>query len=66
LILDCCCDEESLAELPEIEPSEQEMMTKVISAHHTLMGLSEQNQATFKSLVDALELEQQAQGEDKI
>ena len=41
-------------------------MEKVISAHRVLMGLSEQNQATFKSLVDALEMEQQAQGEDRI
>ncbi|PTQ88512.1 STAS domain-containing protein [Agitococcus lubricus] len=66
IILDCECHEECLNELPEIEPSEHEMMEKVIAAHRVLMGLSEQNQATFKSLVEALELEQQAQGEDKI
>lgn len=66
IILACQSDEECLNELPEIEPSEHEMMEKVISAHRVLMGLSEQNQATFKSLVDALEMEQQAQGEDKI
>jgi len=41
-------------------------MEKVISAHRVLMGLSEQNQETFKSLVEALEQEQQSQGEDKI
>lgn len=66
LILDCCCDEDVLSELPEVEPSEQEMMTKVIDAHRVLMSLSDKNQATFKSLVDALEMEQQAQGEDKL
>lgn len=66
IILACQSNEECLNELPEVEPSEHEMMEKVISAHRVLMGLSEHNQATFKSLVDALEMEQQAQGEDKI
>jgi anti-anti-sigma factor len=66
IILACQSDEECLNELPEVEPSEHEMMEKVIAAHRVLMGLSEQNQATFKSLVDALEMEQQAHGEDKI
>jgi anti-anti-sigma factor len=66
IILACECQEKCLDELPEVEPSEQEMMEKVISAHRVLMGLSEQNQETFKSLVDALEQEQQSQGEDKI
>ena len=41
-------------------------MEKVISAHKVLMGLSEKNQATFQSLVEALELEQQSHGEDII
>jgi len=66
IILACECHEKCLDELPEVEPSEQEMMEKVISAHRVLMGLSEQNQATFKNLVEALELEQQSQGEDRI
>ena len=66
IILACECQEKCLDELPEVEPSEQEMMEKVISAHRVLMGLSEQNQETFKSLVEALEQEQQSQGEDKI
>lgn len=66
VILDCNCDEECLDELPEVEPSEHEMMAKVIDAHRVLMGLSEQNQATFRSLVDALEMEQQSQGEAPI
>jgi anti-anti-sigma factor len=65
LILDCDCEELCLSELQEVEPSEQEMMTKVISAHRILMGLSEKNQQTFKSLVDVLEMEQQSQGEAK-
>jgi len=56
--------EQCINELPEVEPSEQEMMEKVISAHRVLMGLSEQSRAACKSLVDALEMEQQAQGED--
>ena len=55
-----------LDELPEVEPSEQEMMEKVISAHRVLMGLSEQNQETFRDLVATLEQEQQSQGEDRI
>lgn len=63
LILEGCCDEEHFSELPEVEPSEQEMMNKVISAHRVLMGLSEKNQETFRNLVDVLEMEQQAQGE---
>jgi anti-anti-sigma factor len=66
IILACECQENCLDELPEVEPSEQEMMEKVISAHRVLMGLSEKNQATFQSLVEALELEQQSHGEDKI
>lgn len=66
IILACECHEKCLDELPEVEPSEQEMMEKVISAHRVLMGLSEQNQATFKNLVEALELEQQSHGEDRI
>ena len=66
IILACECQEKCLDELPEVEPSEQEMMEKVISAHRVLMGLSEQNQATFKNLVEALEFEQQSHGEDRI
>lgn len=66
IVLACECHEKCLDELPEVEPSEQEMMEKVISAHRVLMGLSEKNQATFQSLVEALELEQQSHGEDKI
>lgn len=66
IILACECHEKCLDELPEVEPSEQEMMEKVISAHRVLMGLSEKNQAAFKNLVQSLELEQQSQGEDRI
>lgn len=66
IILDCECQETCLDELPEVEPSEQEMMEKVISAHRVLMGLSTQNQETFKDLVATLEQEQQRQAEDKI
>ena len=66
IILACQNEEQCVNELPEVEPSEHEMMEKVIAAHRVLMGLSEQTQATFKNLVDALEMEQQAHGEDKI
>ncbi|MFO1391500.1 MAG: STAS domain-containing protein [Agitococcus sp.] len=66
IILACECEEKCIDELPEVEPSEQEMMQKVISAHRVLMGLSEQNQETFKNLVETLEQEQQRQGEDRI
>ena len=66
IILDCECQETCLDELPEVEPSEQEMMEKVISSHRVLMGLSEKNQETFRDLVETLEKEQQSQGEDRI
>ena len=45
-------------ELPESDSSQQELTRKVIEAHRVLMGLNEQNQETFRSLVDALESEQ--------
>jgi anti-anti-sigma factor len=45
-------------ELPDSASSQQELTRKVIEAHRVLMGLNEQNQETFRSLVDALETEQ--------
>lgn len=53
-------EEEALAELPEVEQSQQELTRKVIEAHRTLMGLNQQNKETFRNLVDALESEQRA------
>jgi anti-anti-sigma factor len=48
-------------ELPDQASSQQELTRKVIEAHRVLMGLNEQNQETFRSLVDALESEQRSQ-----
>jgi len=53
---------EFLAELPETTASEQELTRKVIEAHRVLMDLNEQNKEIFRSLVDALELEQRSHG----
>lgn len=50
-------DAEDFAELPFTEPSQQDMTRHVIAAHRTLMELNEKNQATFRDLVTALELE---------
>ncbi len=50
-----------LDELPEEVLSEAEVTQCVIDAHRTLMSLSESNQQTFRSLVDALESEQRQQ-----
>ena len=50
-----------LDELPDEVLSEAEVTQCVIDAHRTLMGLSENNQQTFRSLVDALESEKRHQ-----
>jgi len=50
-----------LDELPDEVLSEAEVTQCVIDAHRTLMGLSESNQQTFRSLVDALESERRHQ-----
>jgi anti-anti-sigma factor len=50
-----------LDELPDEVLSEAEVTQCVIDAHRTLMGLSESNQQTFRSLVDALESERRQQ-----
>lgn len=52
-----------LDELPSVEQSQQELTRNVIEAHRILMSLNDQNQETFKNLVDALEAEQRASGE---
>lgn len=49
---------DQLAELPAGELSEDEVTQAVIDAHRTLMSLNENNQHTFRGLVDALESEQ--------
>ncbi len=48
----------SLIELDHLESSESEIRTKVIDAHRVLMGICSENNATFSSLVEALENEQ--------
>lgn len=63
LILDKApAPEGALDELPFSEPSQQELTRHVIDAHRVLMGLNEQNKATFRDLVAALECEQKEQG----
>ncbi|MFK8019708.1 MAG: STAS domain-containing protein [Pseudomonadales bacterium] len=42
-------------ELPIAVSSEQEVKARVLDAHRTLMGLSEENETCFKDLVNALE-----------
>jgi anti-anti-sigma factor len=54
--------EGTLDELPFNEPSQQELTRHVIEAHRVLMSLNEQNKATFRDLVAALECEQREQG----
>lgn len=50
-----------LAELPLANDlDDEEMRLRVIEAHEILMGLNEQNAATFRSLVDALRAESSA------
>jgi len=49
---------DKLAELPVECLSEHEVTQRVIDAHRTLMSLNENNQVSFRSLVDALENEQ--------
>ncbi len=49
---------ETLADFGELAiavSSEQEVKARVLEAHRTLMGLSEENTACFKDLVNALE-----------
>ncbi len=42
-------------EIPFAAASEQEVKSRVLEAHRTLMGLSEENRACFKDLVETLE-----------
>lgn len=48
-----------LDELPFSEPSQQELTRQVIDAHRVLMNMNEKNKATFRDLVEALEVEQE-------
>ncbi len=63
LILEKAPDSQGImSELPSDEHSQQELTQHVIDAHRVLMGLNEKNKATFRDLVDALELERDCQG----
>ncbi len=58
--------QQNLAELPvATDLAEEEMRERVIDAHKVLMSMNEQNAATFKDLVDALEAEGQARATRK-
>ena len=50
-----CSNPENINEIPTVDGSEQAVKEKVIEAHRVLMGLSDENQARFKDLMNALE-----------
>ena len=53
-----------LGEMPTQLVSENDLRAQVLEAHRVLMSISEQNESTFRDLVQALENEQQEQ--DKV
>ena len=50
-----CNDPEDIDEIPVVQGSEGTVKEKVIEAHRILMGLSEENRARFKDLMNVLE-----------
>lgn len=52
---EACANPEDVAELPQVSCEEGEVKKKVIEAHRVLMGLSEENRARFKDLINVLE-----------
>ena len=50
-----CSNPEDIDEIPAVGGSEDSIRDKVIEAHRTLMGLSEENRARFKDLMAVLE-----------
>lgn len=52
---EACSNPENISEIPTVDGSEQAVKEKVIEAHRVLMGLSDENQARFKDLMNALE-----------
>jgi anti-anti-sigma factor len=52
---------EQLAELPQMEASEEDVRSKVLEAHQILMSMNEANEAAFHDLVAALEADDTAQ-----
>lgn len=50
-----CGGLESTDDIPVVPSSEEDVKRRVIEAHRTLMGMTEQNRAAFKDLVKTLE-----------
>ncbi len=52
---EACFNPEDISEIPTVQGSEQLVKEKVIEAHRVLMGISDENRARFKDLMNALE-----------
>lgn len=50
-----CANSEQEKELPQVASDEADVKNKVIEAHRVLMGLSADNRARFKDLINVLE-----------
>jgi anti-anti-sigma factor len=50
-----CANPDEIDEIPVVEGSEDTVRAKVVEAHRVLMGLSDENQARFKDLMNVLE-----------
>lgn len=52
---EACSNPDDISEIPMVKDSEEAVRLKVIEAHRTLMGISEENRVRFKDLMNALE-----------
>jgi anti-anti-sigma factor len=52
---EACSNLDDITEIPTVNGSEEAVKAKVIEAHRTLMGISDENRARFKDLMAALE-----------
>ena len=52
---EACCSLETVREIPAVGGDEAAVRQKVIDAHRTLMGLSEENRERFQDLMAVLE-----------
>ena len=52
---EACFNPEDISEIPTVQGSEQLVKEKVIEAHRVLMGISDENRARIKDLMNALE-----------
>lgn len=50
-----CANPDEIAEIPMVEASEESVKENVLEAHRVLMGLSDDNRARFKDLMNVLE-----------